>query len=131
MSDGLLNSFEAGDARLTNWVDVRTVTTTGAITTSFYFPYKYKVNAFGAVVTEYEMVLRLGEQYLIRAEAEAELENLPDAENDLFKIRDRSGLLKITGTKPTLLTAIQKERRVELFSEWGNRWLDLKRTAHH
>lgn len=128
LSDGLLNSFEAGDARLTNWVDVRTVTT-GAITTSFYFPYKYKVNAFGAVVTEYEMVLRLGEQYLIRAEAEAELENLPDAENDLFKIRDRSGLLKITGTKPTLLTAIQKERRVELFSEWGNRWLDLKRTG--
>jgi hypothetical protein len=26
------------------------------------------------------------------------------------------------------LQAIERERRVELFCEWGNRWLDLKRT---
>jgi hypothetical protein len=24
--------------------------------------------------------------------------------------------------------AIEQERRIELFSEWGHRWLDLKRT---
>jgi hypothetical protein len=28
-----------------------------------------------------------------------------------------------------LLTAIMKERRVEFFSEWGHRWLDLKRSG--
>lgn len=129
LSSSLFNSFEPGDARLTNWVGTRVVTTSG-LTSTFYFPYKYKINAFGAAVNEYEMVFRLGEQYLIRAEAEAEQESLTDASNDLFKIRDRAGLLKITGTKAALLTAIQQERRVELFSEWGNRWLDLKRTGN-
>lgn len=129
LSNSLLNSFAADDERLTNWIGIRTVTS-GAVTTRFYFPFKYKVNTYGAAVTEYEMVFRLGEQYLIRAEAEAELENVTDAANDLYKIRDRAGLGKITGNKTTMLTAIEEERKLELFSEWGNRWLDLKRTGH-
>lgn len=129
LSDDLVKSFEKNDARLVNWVGVRAVTS-GAITSSFYFPYKYKVNAFGAAVTEYEMVFRLGEQYLIRAEAEAQMDNVTDAADDLFKVRNRAGLGKITGSKSVLLTALQQERRIELFSEWGNRWLDLKRTGN-
>jgi hypothetical protein len=28
-----------------------------------------------------------------------------------------------------LLSAILKEKRIEFFSEWGHRWLDLKRTG--
>jgi hypothetical protein len=28
-----------------------------------------------------------------------------------------------------MLEALQTERRLELFAEWGHRWLDLKRTA--
>lgn len=128
LSTSLKSSFETDDARLTDWVGERNVTT-GGVTTTFYFPYKYKVYTYNSPVTEYEMVLRLGEQYLIRAEAEAELENTTDAAEDLYQIRDRAGLGKITGNKATLLTAIEKERRVELFSEWGHRWLDLKRTG--
>ncbi len=31
-------------------------------------------------------------------------------------------------SKINLLSAIQHERQVELFTEWGHRWLDLKRT---
>ncbi|MNY35303.1 SusD family protein [compost metagenome] len=31
-------------------------------------------------------------------------------------------------SKTDLLNAIYKERQPELFSEWGNRWFDLKRT---
>ena len=27
-----------------------------------------------------------------------------------------------------MLDAVTRERRVELFSEWGHRWFDLKRT---
>ncbi|HLX53389.1 MAG TPA: RagB/SusD family nutrient uptake outer membrane protein, partial [Aquella sp.] len=29
----------------------------------------------------------------------------------------------------SLLAAIMHERQVELFTEWGHRWLDLKRTG--
>ncbi|HEY4209662.1 MAG TPA: RagB/SusD family nutrient uptake outer membrane protein, partial [Puia sp.] len=28
-----------------------------------------------------------------------------------------------------VLQAVEQERRVELFTEWGHRWLDLKRTG--
>ena len=31
--------------------------------------------------------------------------------------------------QPSLLVAILNERRHELFSEWGHRWFDLKRTG--
>jgi hypothetical protein len=30
--------------------------------------------------------------------------------------------------KPALLLAVEKERQLELFTEWGHRWFDLKRT---
>jgi hypothetical protein len=77
------------------------------------------------------MVLRLGEQYLIRAEAEAELNDPGDAATDLNVIRKRAGLPPTTAANQSdLLTAILKERRVELFSEWGHRWFDLCRTGN-
>ena len=31
-------------------------------------------------------------------------------------------------SQPNLLLAVEQERKAELFGEWGNRWLDLKRT---
>ena len=125
INNDLLNSFEAGDQRKINWID--TVTSNGIL---YYFPYKYKVNTLNAPVTEYEMVLRLGEQYLIRAEAEAKLGNNA-AVTDLNTIRNRAGLVNYVGAadKSSLLTAIFHERQVELFTEWGHRWLDLKRTG--
>lgn len=30
---------------------------------------------------------------------------------------------------PDVFAAIQQERRIELFAEWGNRWFDLRRTG--
>jgi hypothetical protein len=85
------------------------------------------------VLSEYYMVLRLAEQYLIRAEARAHLRNLPGAIADLDSIRNRAGLPLISITNPAitreeLLIAIQQERQTELFAEWGHRWFDLKRT---
>ena len=80
------------------------------------------------------MVLRLGEQYLIRAEARARLgSNLSGAIGDLDKIRSRAGLPLIATTnpgitQPALIDKIMHERQVELFSEFGHRWFDLKRT---
>lgn len=125
LSANLLNSFEPGDQRRINWVDS---VTAGGVT--YYYPYKYKSDTLNAPVTEYEMVLRLGEQYLIRAEAEAEQNDLTHATYDLNVLRNRGGLLNTTATTQSdLLAAIQHERQVELFTEWGHRWLDLKRTG--
>jgi starch-binding outer membrane protein, SusD/RagB family len=118
-----LNSFEPGDLRRTNWVDSVIV---GA--DSFYFPYKYKVNAMDAPVTEYLMMLRLGELYLIRSEAEAQTGDLAGAASDLNTIRTRAGLPNTAAnTQAALLAAIFHERQTELFTELGQRWLDLKR----
>ena len=74
------------------------------------------------------MVIRLSEIYLIRAEARAQQQNLAPALSDLDTIRSRAGLPPCTanGIQETL-NAIYAERRVELFSEYGHRWLDLKR----
>jgi len=126
LSSGLINSFETGDRRFLNWVG--NVTISGKI---YYYPYKYRVNQSGAPVTEYTTIFRLAEQYLIRAEAEAQLSQLTAATNDLNTIRNRAGLPNTTAVTQTgLLNAILQERRIELFSEWGHRWLDLKRTSN-
>jgi len=127
ISQELLSAFELGDKRKDNWI--------GSITNStgtFLFPYKYKVRQ-SSNVTEYTMMLRLAEQYLIRAEARAQKNvDLLGAVADLDSIRNRAGLDHYTGLvdKPSLLKAILHERQVELFAEWGNRWFDLIRTGN-
>jgi hypothetical protein len=77
------------------------------------------------------MVLRLGEQYLIRSEARAMqgfLVGNNSACTDLNVIRHRAGLENVNLIdQASVIKAIQKERQVELFSEWGHRWLDMKR----
>lgn len=125
LSTNLVSSFETNDKRFTTWVGTKT---SGANT--YYYPYKYKVNAQNKSLTEYLMVLRLSEQYLIRAEARAEQGNVSGAQSDLNSIRTRAGLPNTTANdKISLLTAIAHERQVEMFTEWGHRWLDLKRTG--
>jgi hypothetical protein len=75
------------------------------------------------------MILRLSEQYLIRAEARTRLNKISEAKADLNTIRTRAGLANTTANdENSLLTSILNERQVELFTEWGHRWLDLKRT---
>lgn len=121
----LLNAFEVGDLRRKDWVDSSIV---GGKT--YYYPYKYKVRS-GSVKTEYNIVLRLAEQYLIRAEARAREGNMNGAVADLNIIRTRAGLsaLPETLSQSECLTAVWKERQTELFTEWGHRWFDLKRTG--
>ncbi len=125
----LLNSFEPGDNRRLNWVD--SFPLNAPPNQAYYYPYKYKV-LFVSNVTEDVMVFRLAEQYLIRAEARALQNNLSGAASDLNIIRNRAGLGNIAdsiaSSQPAMLTAILHERQVELFTEWGHRWLDLIRT---
>jgi len=124
LSTQLLNSFEPGDLRKSNWTNADT--TNGG---EYYYPFKYKVKSSNTV-TEYQMVLRVAEQYLIRAEAEAHLQNIPEAITDLNIIRERAGLPDLPSnlTEDQCLAAVAQERRIELFAEWGHRWLDLKKT---
>ncbi|MDQ0641218.1 hypothetical protein QF042_004783 [Pedobacter sp. W3I1] len=119
--------FELNDNRKTAWVDS---TTFNAI--KYYRINKYKVQTATAatVGNEYTVLLRLAELYLIRAEARAQQTDIAGAQSDLNIIRTRAGLPNTTAsTQGTLLTAIAKERKLELFGEFGNRWFDLKRTA--
>jgi len=124
LSRQLLDAFETGDLRKVNWVD--SIKTLNGV---YHYPYKYKVGLTGQSVTEYAMVLRLGEQFLIRAEARAQQGDAAGAISDINLIRRRAGLPGYSGSsdKTSLLKAVMHERQVELFSEWGHRWLDLKR----
>ena len=71
MSPWLVKAFEPGDLRLSNWVGQADVPTTDSTPDAlYYYPYKYKV-PFAAPPQEFFMVMRLGEQYLVRAEAKA------------------------------------------------------------
>jgi hypothetical protein len=127
VSTQLLGSFEPGDSRRTKWVHDTTFAGT-----PYAYPYKYKQGINVSTVKEYVMVLRLAEQYLIRAEARANQGKLPEAIADLNAIRRRAGLGNYTGsaTDPAaILNAILHERQVELFTEWGHRWFDLIRTG--
>jgi len=127
LSSRLLTSFEVNDQRKINGNWINTVTVGG---NTYSFPFKYKVNLTSSNATEYRMMLRLGEQYLIRAEARAEQGNIAGSQADLNMIRTRAGLSNTTSNdKATLLNAILNERQVELFTEMGQRWMDLKRKA--
>jgi hypothetical protein len=129
----LLNSFEKNDNRKSSWLD-STNYDDGNSVTVYYYPFKYKVGyskiSPNAEVSEYYMVLRLAEQFLIRAEARVKLNNLSGAAEDINAIRNRAGLPNTSAaTQTEILAAVAQERRIELFSEWGQRWLDLKRTG--
>jgi hypothetical protein len=125
ISESLKHSFEGNDKRKLKWLD--SVVVDGI---SYVYPFKYKVKELFSPVIECTVILRLAELYLIRAEARTQLGEFDGAAEDLNIVRKRAGLLPtVATTKSDLLNAILHERQVELFTEWGHRWLDLKRTG--
>ena len=121
----LLSAFETGDQRLQDWIG-----STSVNNQTLYYPNKYKNISPTATPLEDQMILRLGELYLVRAEAAAHLKNLTQALADVNTIRARAGLGAVNATSQTAaLSAVMHERQVELCCEWGNRWYDLKRTG--
>lgn len=126
-----VSSFEDKDQRKITWVGNRV---SGSNT--FYFPHKYKIVGFSNPVIEYSMVIRLGELYLIRAEARInQTGKIIDGVNDLNIVRNRASLpppnnlpsLSLNLNKEQAMLALETERNHELFTEWSHRWLDLKR----
>jgi starch-binding outer membrane protein, SusD/RagB family len=126
LSPYLLAEFEPTDRRKLIWTN----TVTDFAGNSYTIPYKYKAGLDDLELKEYSIVLRVAEQYLIRAEARGNLGNMEGAKLDLNAIRTRAGLPNTSASNPEELTsAIAHERYVELFTEFGNRWFDLKRTG--
>ena len=130
INPGFLAVFDTNDARLNNWIGEYT-----SGTDTWLFPNKYKNHLANEVVApENTVILRLAEQYLIRAEARARLNNIPESIEDIDNIRGRAGLTLLADSIPEisqtdLLVMIGKERQKELFAEGGHRWFDLKRTG--
>ncbi len=135
LSDSILGAFEPGDARRSDWI--------GKITANgidYFFPYKYKAPKSQTANTESQVLFRLAEQYLIRAEAKARHADLSGALSDLNVLRSRARAtpsVLVPNPLPNLivgmslidvLKAIEHERQIELFAENGHRWFDLKRT---
>jgi hypothetical protein len=134
INDPLLDAFEKGDQRYAKWTD--SVTVQDIV---YHYPFKYKAPEKIAPSTEYTIIFRVAEQYLIRAEALIEQGNISAGIFDLNVIRSRATdttmpianqlkQLSTTLSKENAIKAVLHERQVELFTEWGNRWLDLKRT---
>ncbi len=120
-----VHSFDPSDKRKAAWI-ASLVSTSG----TYFYPTKYKNTALSPI-TEYTMVMRLAEQYLVRAEArlmQGKIVGQNSAASDLNALRMRAGISETTATdKAGMLNAIEQERRFELFTEWGHRWFDLKR----
>lgn len=128
ITESLLSAYESNDLRKENWFGENEVTTEEE-THYYYYPYKYKNRSASNNIPEFLVVSRLSEQYLIRAEARTHLNDFEGATRDLNIIRDRAGLTGYPDfqNKEECLDAVFQERRVELFGEWGKRFIDLKR----
>lgn len=134
LSQYLINGFEPNDLRRSEWVN--SVIVKGI---TYYYPFKYKV-VNNVEVSEYTVVLRLAEQYLIRAEARIQDGDTGNGIADLNIIRNRASdktpgavqlpQLSVSLNKDAALKAVLHERQVELFMEWGHRWFDLKRMGY-
>ncbi|HEU4641336.1 MAG TPA: RagB/SusD family nutrient uptake outer membrane protein [Gemmatimonadaceae bacterium] len=83
--------------------------------------------------TEYLHVIRFGEVVLIRAEALARLNQLPEAVAEVNRIRERANLPDLVlgvdvTTQDDVINEIIHQRRLELAFE-GDRWPDLVRAG--
>lgn len=128
VTDSLLNKFEAGDQRKADWLGFNVDPVSGK---NLYYAFKYKDKSPTSPATDF-MMLRLGEMYLIRAEAAAQLDNLGQAIADINTVRSRAGLAGTTvdaTSQKAVLGAVRDERRLELCFEFGNRFFDLNRTS--
>jgi hypothetical protein len=125
LAQEFVNSFEAEDARRTLWIGE-----VSENSQTWYYPFKYKQNEPSGSSLEYNILLRLAEIYLMRAEARTHLGLLAEARVDLNAVRQRAGLEDTNAaTIEDLLVAIAAERRHEFFTEHGLRWFDLVRTG--
>lgn len=122
LSPDLVDVFSAADLRKQHWMAA--VTVNGNI---WYRADKYKNRENN--MTEYSVVFRLEEVYLLLAESLAQQGRITEALPYVNRTRQRAGLLSISSpiSKEMLLNEILLENRKEFFTEMGHRFFDLKR----
>lgn len=129
LDESLVEEFSENDLRREKWIGYNT-------SLNAFFSHKYKISSSTQFpIQEYSMVLRLAEQYLIRAEVRLKMNEIDAAVEDLDVIRRRADLPLLAEINPgisgeALLEEIYIQRRKELFTEWGHRWFDLKRSGN-
>lgn len=139
LREDFVNSFEAGDKRGVDWIGTFTVGND-----TWYYPGKYKIGQTtipGTPVTEFLSIFGLAEQYLIRAEARIQQDNIAGGVADLNFLRGKRRMdasaevpdplpdISTMLSKEAALLVVEEERKHELFTEWGHRWFDLRRTG--
>lgn len=118
---------QANDVRYSSYFQVRPATNNTDIVDN-----KYRGRVVGNVIANLELndakMLRVAEMYLIRAEANFNLNQGASAMADINDLRTAriTGYVEESLTGAALEAAIQEERRKELAFE-GHRWFDLKR----
>lgn len=139
-SEDLVNAYEVGDTRKegTIYNAGQTLWDGAIVSPDVSNPrYNYKAYVSQSMETNYDgwstgkniRILRLGEIYLIKAEAANELGNTADAVDALNTIRNRAGLADtFSSDQNGVRFAIYEERRVEMAME-HDRWFDLVRTG--
>lgn len=126
VSQDLVSIFSGDDLRKQHWM--APVAFNAA---TYYRLEKYKNRVPGANTTEYSVVFRLEEVYLLLAEALAQQNRVSEAVPFINATRQRAGLSAVsdTMTKGECLAEALLEERKEFFAEMGHRFLDLKRNG--
>ena len=127
LSEAFKDSIDQQDKRIQQWVDI----VDDGKGNLYAVPSKYKANTYTGTNTEQYVMIRMAEVVLIRAEALAQNNQAQMSVESINIIRRRAALSELPNdlTKAELLVAVEQERRIELFAEWGHRWFDLKRFA--
>ncbi len=123
LTNALINSFSNDDLRKQKWI--APVVFNGV---TYYRAEKYK-NRGGNNLTEYSIIFRLEEVFLLLAEALTQQDKIVEALPYVNATRQRAQLNLLTSsiTKSALLDEILIENKREFFTEVGHRFIDLKR----
>ncbi len=115
-AEDFVDLFESSDERLAHYPFHEG--------SGYYYTVKY--NQWNDVWTDNTPVIRYAEMMLIKAEAEAGLNDEGDALDTLNELRASRSASELDVSGNALMNAIMTERRLELAFE-GHRWFDLKR----
>lgn len=122
LSQNLVSSFPTGDLRRQNWITSLTIGTN-----TWYRANKYKVLTNNT--TEYSIVFRIEEAYLLLAESLTRQGKTQEAVSYLNRVRQRANLLALSNSvsQQVFIDELILENRREFFTEMANRFFVLKR----